>query len=553
MSRIAADSDAGPDGAALLVDKLERMLGMHQQALQEQLSMWTRRQESFMARLEGRVFQPAEELAGTPVGTPAGTPEYAPKLTPSCTLEAGDTPHITCSINPDSNSRRSTRIGHLRESEVTTGSSAHSSACSSAIDKRRIKWEPLATLDSKAVCIIKSVRFELFCAAAIVLNAVLIGVETEFEAYYMRPHSGLNFAQHCINAWFALELLLRIYAYGCREWSTSGKDRHWNMFDLLLVCLWPGDLYLSSLSSHNFVMTRIFRAFRLFRLVRTLRIFRVMRTVVALRKMVYALTASFSTLGWSLLLLLFEMYFFVVFFTQAATDFLRDPGAEHAAAEPLSSNFGSLEISLYTLYKTISNGASWGDFAGPLFATSPGWLYGGLFVLFTFVTYFGVLNVLTAVFVEAAMLGITYERDLLMDRKQRQQREYVKHIRNLFEEVDTDGSGTITFDEVEKLFQDPRGRDLLDAVEVSAVDAHLLFQLLDKDDSGSINLRQFCDGVLEIKGEARALDMKFLALQSKRLFTGWKQLEEQMDSSGVLAFRSGARGLETISQNPHRS
>eukprot|EP00401_Gymnodinium_catenatum_P014340 CAMPEP_0117476920 /NCGR_PEP_ID=MMETSP0784-20121206/10556_1 /TAXON_ID=39447 /ORGANISM="" /LENGTH=507 /DNA_ID=CAMNT_0005271207 /DNA_START=1 /DNA_END=1521 /DNA_ORIENTATION=+ len=502
----AMDSQFGPDDASRLIEQLGTMLDMHQQALQDQLNIWTRRQESFMAR---HMRSPLQQTAEDEFALPGVQWVVLAQARQEAVAQARQevSPATLARERQSTVCRETKTLGRGKnefgENEKSPG-----------ICDERVRS---ATNESKAFAMINSERFEVFCAGIIVLNAVLIGVETQYKAYHLEGLGGITVAQHAINAWFAVEMLLRMYASGCKQWLTSKKDKFWNMFDMFLVCVWPGDLYFSSLDSQSGYKTRSFRAFRLFRLIRTIRIFRVMRTVLVLRRMIYALTHSLSTLCWSLVLLFFEMYFFVVCFTQAATDFRIDHGQEHAEAEPLNKSFGSLEDAFYSMYMAVSGGVDWGDLAEPLFQISPGWFHGGLFILFTFVTIFGVLNVLAAVFVESAMLSASYHSDLLLAQKQDQKRLHMDQFREIFVLMDPEASGCITVDDIEELFSEPRTRDLLEALEVSTSDAHQLVSLLDADGSGSIGINEFCDGCLQLKGEARSFDVSCLIHAVHRL------------------------------------
>merc|ERR1712113_1102085 len=99
--------------------------------------------------------------------------------------------------------------------------------------------------------------------------------------------------QHCLNVWFLIEVILRMYAHGLK----------------LLA---------------NLRMTRILRLLRLVRLLRALRVFRVARLLTDFRKMVYALSSSGKTLLFSMVLLAFEIYFFAICFVQAVNNYKSD-------------------------------------------------------------------------------------------------------------------------------------------------------------------------------------------------------------------------------------
>jgi len=228
------------------------------------------------------------------------------------------------------------------------------------------------------------------------------------------------------------------------------------------------------------------------------------------------------------MLLVFEMYFFVVCFPQAVTHYKTDnPDTDSEEAEELITSFGTLGAAMYSLYQAMSNGKSWGLVATPLFDL--GWVYGALFLVFISITLFGVLNVLTAVFVESAMQSTSHHRDLLVQEKQRQRQMYLKHLKTIFLQVDEDESGYICLTEVEQIFNDPSMSNLLDALDITAFDARSMFKLLDSDDSGSVDIDEFCDGCLRLKGEARSFDINCLMYENARLITKTTTLMGRME------------------------
>merc|ERR1719343_836605 len=83
------------------------------------------------------------------------------------------------------------------------------------------------------------------------------------------------------------------------------------------------------------------------------------------------------------------------------------PGLGQAEQEKMAStikfvkdNYPSLHYSVYTLFKTVSGGANWGDLSDPLLDVNV--LLVLTFPIFISVTVFCVLNIVTAAFVDAA-------------------------------------------------------------------------------------------------------------------------------------------------------
>merc|ERR1712050_389248 len=101
---------------------------------------------------------------------------------------------------------------------------------------------------------------------------------------------------------------------------------------------------------------------------------------------------------WALCLLLVVMYIFAVFVSQLAADeFRKERGSGGSDLDALlfgmlERYYGSMLLTLYTLYMTITGGIDWGSAAKPLVAISP-------FAALAFSAYiaFGVLCVLNIV------------------------------------------------------------------------------------------------------------------------------------------------------------
>merc|ERR1712176_111513 len=68
----------------------------------------------------------------------------------------------------------------------------------------------------------------------------------------------------------------------------------------------------------------------------------------------------------------------------------------------LAEYYGSLSTSMLVLFQAISNGTDWRECMEPLVRFCSPWL-GLMFIMYVVFTLFGMLNVITAVFVESAV------------------------------------------------------------------------------------------------------------------------------------------------------
>merc|ERR1740117_1584095 len=59
--------------------------------------------------------------------------------------------------------------------------------------------------------------------------------------------------------------------------------------------------------------------------------------------------------------------------------------------------------------------------------------------------------------------------------------------------------------------------DAFMALEINASDAERLFKLLDADDSGAVDVDEFCEGCLQVKGEASSFDVNCNIYEHRRM------------------------------------
>jgi hypothetical protein len=172
----------------------------------------------------------------------------------------------------------------------------------------------------------------------------------------------------------------------------------------------------------------------------------------------------------------------------------------------LRDNFPSLGYSIYTLFKAVSGGVSWGELSDPMIEVS-------LIVVLTFpfficVTVFCVLNIVTAAFVEAAARK-TQEDEALALEHIAERRKWIKVIKDIFRRHDTDQGGSLDWQEFASIMTDWRTKTALEniGVDVSYEQAKILFRFFDWDGNGRIDINEFAQGVHHLKGNARSLDV----------------------------------------------
>mmetsp|Transcript_33716 Transcript_33716/g.104722 ORF Transcript_33716/g.104722 Transcript_33716/m.104722 type:complete len:201 (-) Transcript_33716:37-639(-) len=174
------------------------------------------------------------------------------------------------------------------------------------------------------------------------------------------------------------------------------------------------------------------------------------------------------------------------------------------------------------------------------------WLYFTIFVLYIGLVTFGVLNTVTGIFVDASIMSRQQQREQMLLAEQAIWRSIEQSLREVFQEVDEDQSGSLTYEELEDMMSDERVQMFLKHLKIDATDTKKLFQVLDVDGSREIELEEFVSGIMRVKGEATSLDILQLRKKVERsnrllgvvagvLLRGGPRLGQATDISAAMA------------------
>merc|ERR1740120_373863 len=113
----------------------------------------------------------------------------------------------------------------------------------------------------------------------------------------------------------------------------------------------------------------------------------------------------------------------------------------------LGQLYGSLTINLLSLFMAVTGGLDWVAVMDPLGLLS--WWYTVLFLFCISFLVFGVLNVVTAIFVESSYKFAQKDKREMIREQIREQSMWVRQIQDVFTEADQDRSGTFSWEEFE--------------------------------------------------------------------------------------------------------
>merc|ERR550532_1088876 len=86
-------------------------------------------------------------------------------------------------------------------------------------------------------------------------------------------------------------------------------------------------------------------------------------------------------------------------------------------------------------------------------------------------------------------------------------------------EADTTGDGTISRDEFDKHLERPEIIAHLNVLNLDVSETRGLFQLVDIDDTGNVEISEMVCNMMRLKGSARRVDIATLMYENKRIYS----------------------------------
>ncbi|CAE7512133.1 Cacna1h [Symbiodinium natans] len=319
----------------------------------------------------------------------------------------------------------------------------------------------------------------LYILAAIVLNSVIIGIESELTLRGEELPWAAD-VEIVLLAIYTMEIILRVLAGGLKIFYEG-----WFLFDLCLVFFSYIERIVASFAGEAQQQIMVLRLLRLFRLIRS---FRMIKQIKPLWRLVHGLMASMDTVVSTLMLLLLLGEIMV------ATRSLAPAPISPWTNEVLREHFSSLGIAMITLTQFITMDSISAVYF-PLIKLQPVvFLYFAILILIVSIS---VMNLVTAALVEGSLEHARALRREEEKLRSANAKNLLPEILALFDLADADGSGEIAIEEMrefEKKGQIPD--DFLDQASVGSMTE--LFNVLDVDKSGVVTREEFVEGLMDI-------------------------------------------------------
>lgn len=259
--------------------------------------------------------------------------------------------------------------------------------------------------------LVESNRFTLLIIVAIIVNAILIGVQTSIE------HLIVNLIQDVILIIFVVEIVIRFIG---RESTLAYFKNRWNLFDIFIVGV-------SFIPEHMFEEAEMVSALRLLRVIRVIRLFKVMPELQVMTRVLFRSVLSLSYAG---LLFMIFMYLYaivgVILFSGQIT--------VHTALNTFTDPYGSVGEALFSLFRILT-GEDWTDLRYNLLAPdSSNILVNVYHVSWMILSAFLLGNIVVGAVISNYEVALKEEEKSVHEDEQA---EIVDRLKSLEEKIDT--------------------------------------------------------------------------------------------------------------------
>lgn len=253
--------------------------------------------------------------------------------------------------------------------------------------KERGDTSPGAEFRWKVANFIESEKSRIFFVTLVVMNAVMIGVEADWTN--SDTAAAFDWIEFTFLVFFTIEIILKLFGFGKLFWTDT-----WNLIDFTIVAASIVEAILEVISDHEG------NGLSSIRLVRVMRIIRIVSFLNRLALLVNAFIWALESVMYVALLIILFIYIFAIlgnsFFGNKPT-LQRD--VMEASGTDTDDLFGTILRSMASLLQVMTLDSWMGQITRPISDQQPmAWAY---FLIFFMVGSLGLLNLLTAIFIDA--------------------------------------------------------------------------------------------------------------------------------------------------------
>lgn len=366
--------------------------------------------------------------------------------------------------------------------------------------------------------------FGVICVLAILGNCAFIARQaSEGDSLEDGGNQTLRYVfiyvEYFFTLFFMIELTLKIL------------DRSWVwLFDRFNFCDFIVVFFCSGLVVCILVPFAGLTFLAVLRKLTVLRAIRLFQAVIHVSKreelkelgmLIHGLVHSLRVLVWVAVMIMFLLYVFAVF----ATELIAKDEAFRYDKEA-QEHFGDVTLSMFSLFQILTLDR-WSEVVRPLQAKQT-WT-GFFFLGFIFIASFLVINLVTAILVQQAFNFMHNDEEKKFKAREKAKHEELDRMRSIFEDLDEDGNGRLTREELEASRRHPKIQKKLRGLDISAREIDELWEILD-DGDGELTIQEFVNGMKKMKGVAQARDTMYVMRNLKEVDTEVVGLHHSLDT-----------------------
>lgn len=366
----------------------------------------------------------------------------------------------------------------------------------SPVTATAIKWGSSSTLDGQMSTfkgIVYHRAYDYLVGTLFCLDAALVGAQAERSSYTRSndpsddSEAALTILSLCLCFLVTVEFLFRLLVLR-REVM---PDWQWILFDLCgvlaqLAC--EAAKLAADSSSASATLLRIAGAIAL---LRVLRLARVATFVPRIRLWFRSIIVSVAHMLWMVLILCFFTYAL----STCLVHMVREVAASGKEDADLAKHFGSVRSSMLTLFASVTGGLDWHT-PMDLLASQVSWFAGCVFAFYVAIALFTFINSINGLFVEAALRNAETSGNS----------DIFKLARDLFLKADVNCNGVLTWAEFEAQLETEAMRRYLEVLDMDISEAKTIYDLIDNDGSGEVDLDEFLNSCFRLRGSAKAVE-----------------------------------------------
>ncbi|CAD7962108.1 unnamed protein product [Amoebophrya sp. A25] len=374
-------------------------------------------------------------------------------------------------------------------------------------------------------------NFSLFIGFCIIANSITIGIEADDQKQNVldgKTSISDRLEWYVIENIFLLIFLFELAArlvYKRLAFFYSGT---WfqNIVDFVLVVLNIVDTWVMQPSNTSGSL-RAFTVFRVIRILRLVRIIKILKVFHQLFLLVSGLSNAMRTLFWVAVMLFIMLYTCAIYMTlvighddETFNPYFMKRGWDH------EEYFGNIWRSMFTLFQVCTLDHWSEEIARHILQVAPGmvWFFLG-FVLFA---SYGLLNLVVGVIVESTLAVAKFNNVQTLKKKQEDRKLALQHIRAAFEQMDEDGSGSLSVDELKRAMENPEVATRLKMIDFPLDDPEKVFSLIDVDGLGELAIDSFIKGCMRLSGQAQSKDILEVLIAASTLGRDLMMLEDRI-------------------------